>query len=75
MFAFDPQNLDAHLPAYKAAEWCNVSRQLFSWWVRTGKLKPVDHIGRTPLYRYRDALEVEKQMRRSAQSRRKVAVG
>lgn len=74
MFAFDPTDLDARLPAYKAAEWCNVSRQLFSWWVRTGKLEPVDRVGRTPLYRYGDALKVEQQMRRSAQSRRKVAV-
>ena len=74
MFAFDPYDMDALLPAHMAAEKCNVSTQLFNWWVRTGKLKPVDNEGR-PLYRLRDALNVEKQMRRSGQSRRKVSVG
>jgi len=71
MFAFEPYDMDSLLPAHKAAEMCNVSKQLFNWWVRSGKLEPVDTEGR-PLYRLRDALNVEKQMRRSAQSRRKV---
>jgi hypothetical protein len=65
-------DMDARLPAHQAADLVGVSRQLFSWWVRTGKLESVAIAGRTPLYRLGDVLEVEKQMRRSAQSRRKV---
>jgi predicted site-specific integrase-resolvase len=72
MFAFDPYDMDALLPAHMAAEMCNVSRQLFSWWVRTGKIEPVARRGRTPLYRLGDAFDVEAQTRQSAQSRRKV---
>jgi predicted site-specific integrase-resolvase len=64
-------DMDAQLPAHLAAAQVGVSRQLFSWWVRAGHLEPVAHDGNTPLYRFGDALHVERQMRRSSQSRRK----
>lgn len=64
----DPDNL---LPAAEAAFAANVSRQLFDYWRRSGKIQPakVDQTGRA-LYRVGDALDVERDMRNSPQSRR-----
>lgn len=59
-------DLDARVPAWYAAQKMGVSRQLFNWWRRTGKVTP----GEDGLYRLGDVLEVERQTAASPLSRR-----
>lgn len=61
-------DLDARVPARFAADRIGVSKQLFNYWRRTGKVTPDDH-GR---YRLGDVLEVERQTRRHPNSRRQI---
>lgn len=63
-------DMDAKLPAHLAAATVGVSRQLVNYWRSAGKLQPVAHAGRSPLYRLGDVLKVEAATRRSANSRR-----
>jgi len=62
-------DLDARLPAHLAAAMVGVSRQLINYWRATGKIQPD---GRKR-YRLGDLLDVERDMRRSPQSRRRHA--
>jgi DNA-binding transcriptional MerR regulator len=63
--------MDALLTASQAALAANVSRQLFNYWRSRGHIKPADHDDRgRPLYREREVLEVECEMRHSPNSRR-----
>ena len=64
---YDP---DAKLPAHLAAAMVGVSRQLINYWRTSGKLHPVAYDGRSPLYRLRDVLHVERATRRSPHSHR-----
>lgn len=68
-------NLDAHVSAREAAGYPpmrkhGVCRHLIGMWKRLGKLAPVGQRGRSPLYRWRDVLQVEADTRRSGQSHR-----
>lgn len=63
-------DLDAKLPAHLAAAQVGVSRQLVNWWRRSGKLKPAAKASRGYVYRLGDVLEVERDTRRSPNSRR-----
>lgn len=63
-------DLDARLPAHQAATLIGVSRQLINYWRSSGKLEPVAHRGRSPLYRLGDILDVEAGARNSPQSHR-----
>lgn len=63
-------NPDAHVAASDAAWYLGISRQLLNYWRTTGKVEPVRHVGRRPLYRLADLVEVERAMRRSPQSHR-----
>lgn len=63
-------DLDARLPAHLAAAMVGVSRQLINYWRKSGRLKPVDHNGRQPLYRLGDLFDVERETRHSPQSHR-----
>lgn len=59
------------LPAFLIARRLGVSRQLVYWWAKNDKLKPAGEgdDGR-PLYSYRLAATVERDMRHSPLSRR-----
>lgn len=64
-------NLDVPVPAWFICAQLNVSKQTVNYWVSAGKLSPVACDGRgRPLYRYGDAVEVERETRRSGKSRR-----
>lgn len=65
-------DLDRLLPATEAAMRANVSKQVFNYWRRAGKVKPAefDKRGRA-LYRARDALKAERDARRSGRSHRR----
>ena len=63
-------DMDAKLPAHLAAAMVGVSRQLVNYWRRAGKIAPVAHAGRSPLYRLGDVLEAESAARRSPRSHR-----
>lgn len=58
-------------PAYLIAKRLGVSRQLVHYWVKSGKLKQADSAadGRA-LYRYADAVRVDREQMRTPQSRR-----
>lgn len=68
-------DLDTLLPAPLARLRVGVSRQLFHYWCRTGALQPAATTtdGR-PLYRHRDILTVERDMRASLHSSRRISV-
>lgn len=59
------------LPAFLIARQLGISRQLVHWWAKNGKLLPagVGEDGRQ-LYSYRQAVRVDRDMRRSPLSRR-----
>lgn len=68
-------NLDALVTAREAEDYPalranHVSRFLIGMWKRLGKLEPKGQRGRSPLYRFGDILEVERDTRRSRHSRR-----
>lgn len=67
-------DLDALVTATEAAASPHlrgdVCRHLIGMWKTTGKLQPAGRRGRSPLYRYGDILEVERQTRRSGYSHR-----
>lgn len=54
----------AQVTASEASAWFgDVSLQLIAWWVRNGKLQSVGKRGRSPLYRWGDLVDVERQAR------------
>lgn len=59
-------NRDRQVTASEIAEVLPVSVQLVSMWKSKGKLKPVGKRGRSPLYRYGDASDLERDMRLAA---------
>jgi predicted site-specific integrase-resolvase len=61
-------NLDARLTPSEAARLAGVSRQLFNWWRREGKVHP----GEDGRYRAGDVLEAERDTRRSGRSHRRL---
>jgi len=63
-------NLDAQVPASDAAWFLGISRQLLNYWRTSGKVQPVAHHGRRPLYRLADLVEVELTTRQSPRSHR-----
>lgn len=68
-------NLDARVTAREAEEFDplrvhNVKRHLIYVWRAQGRIEPVGHRGRSPLYRWGDILEVERDTRRSGASHR-----
>lgn len=60
-------NLDVRVPAWFAAQFAGVSRQLFNYWRAKGKVVP----GEDGLYRLGDVLAVEAATRRSPTSSRR----
>lgn len=50
---------DYLLTATEATTLLPISVQLVSIWKAQGKLKPVKHRGRSPLYRFGDVMDVE----------------
>lgn len=48
-----------------------VCRHTMAWWVTVGKLKPRGRRGRSPLYRFGDLLEIERDARPVGLRRRK----
>lgn len=64
---------DDLLPASIAAQKAGVSKQLFNYWRRSGKVQPAEEINGHPVYRLRDVKRVERVMRNSSQSRRQSA--
>jgi DNA-binding transcriptional MerR regulator len=67
--------MDAEVPGWFVCWWLGITKQALHWWVTSGKLAPVrrDAAGR-PFYRFGDALEAERQTRRSGKSRRGATV-
>lgn len=66
-------NLDALVTATEAAAspaLDDICRHLIGMWKVTGKLEVKGRRGRSPLYRYGDVLDVERQTRRSGFSHR-----
>lgn len=68
-------NLDAQVSAREAEDYpplreAGVCRHLIGMWKTLGKLCPVGQRGRSPLYRWGDVLQVERDTRRSGQSHR-----
>jgi hypothetical protein len=68
-------NLDALVTAREAADYPalkahHVSRHLIGMWKTLGKLNAKGKRGRSPLYRFGDILEVERDTRRSGASHR-----
>lgn len=59
-------NLDARIPAYLAAKAVGVTKQTFNYWRTVGKVTP-DEYGN---YRLGDVIAVERDTRRSPNSRR-----
>lgn len=55
---------DGLYTATEAAKRLKISSQLICQWRRAGKIKPVAKFGRSPVYRYSELAEVERQMRR-----------
>jgi hypothetical protein len=63
-------DMDALVPASMAARAANVSKQLFNYWRRSGKVKPAGERNGHALYRLGDVLKVESETRRAPQSHR-----
>ena len=68
-------NLDVQVSAREAAGYppmqrAGVCRHLIYVWRAAGRLKPVGQRGRSPLYRWGDVLQVERNTRLSGQSHR-----
>jgi predicted site-specific integrase-resolvase len=63
-------NQDAQVRAADAAKYLGISRQLINYWRASGKVEPVGRKGRNVLYRLRDLVEVEREMRHSPMSHR-----
>jgi len=63
-------NQDAQVRAADAAKYLGISRQLINYWRASGKVEPVGRKGRNVLYRLRDLVEVEREMRYSPMSHR-----
>jgi hypothetical protein len=63
--------LDVQVPGWFICRQLDITKQTLNYWVASGKLTPTasDSHGR-PLYRYGDALEIERQTRHSPNSRR-----
>lgn len=55
-------NRDALLTATEVASLLPVSVQLVSMWKRDGKLSPAGMRGRSPLYRFGDLCDLERDM-------------
>jgi transposase-like protein len=58
------------LPASIVAKKLGVSKQLVHWWVRNGHLAPAETVNGRKLYSLKEAARVEREMKRSPQSRR-----
>ena len=63
-------DLDAQVSARQAAGYppmikAGVCRHTIAWWRSSGRLTPVGQRGRSPLYRWRDVLEAERDTRLS----------
>lgn len=68
-------NLDALVTAREAEDYpalraAHVTRHLIYVWRATGRLKAKGRRGRSPLYRFGDVLQVERETRRSGSSHR-----
>jgi len=63
---------DDLLPASIAAKKAGVSRQLFNYWRKTGKVQPAEEADGHDLYRLGDVKRIERVMRNSANSRRRI---
>jgi hypothetical protein len=66
-------DLDALVTATEAAaspHLQGVCRHLIGMWKTLGKLEVKDRRGRSPLFRYGDVIEIERQTRRSGYSHR-----
>lgn len=66
-------NMDALVTATEAAAspaLDDICRHLIGMWKHQGKLQVMGKRGRSPLYRYGDVIEVERQTRRSGFSHR-----
>lgn len=68
-------NLDAQVTAREAQDYpplqkAGVCRHTIAWWRTVGHIAPSGKRGRSPLYRWRDVLRVERDTRLSGNSRR-----
>lgn len=71
--AVEQTGLDVQVPGWFICRQLDITKQTFNYWVSSGKLAAVASDGQgRPLYRYGDALEAERQTRRSGRSRRGV---
>lgn len=63
-------NLDAQVTAREAQDYpplarAGVCRHTIAWWRSAGQIEPAGQRGRSPLYRWRDVLRVERDTRLS----------
>lgn len=68
--SFNPDALVTAAEAAASPHLHGVSRQLIGMWRHLGKLSARGTRGRSPLYRYGDLLQVERETRRSGYSHR-----
>lgn len=67
-----PPDLQELLPASIAAKRAGVSRQVFNYWRKTGKVRPVGVVNGHAVYRLLDVLKAERDTRRSGRSHRRL---
>lgn len=63
-------NLDALVTAAEAASLLPIDRHLIYVWRAAGRIEPVGKRGRSPLYRWCDLVQVERDTRTSGRSYR-----